>query len=256
MNLVRIVVFVLLFSLLYVEASAGLSCNGKGMCETTCVTVIGAKLAELQWTPLPTPTPGKLGLQIIYPTDGSTVPAGSVTARATANVSGGYGRVINVDFYITTWDPYLAAPRTVCSGTTSSPNSENEYTYTCTLSEGKYTLTVWASDSNHNLKVESVTFTVSGSGDGEEYISETMVYVSPLTTLKAEEGYDFKMPQSFTIDTGIIEVIVKPAETTDVQIRIEKLKELPSEIPKPEGMLVAILSIELTTSKPTALAER
>jgi len=78
-----------------------------------------------------------------------------------------------------------------------------------------------------------------------------MVFVTPLTAVMKGESYEYMMPQSFTIDTGIVSVTVKPEDNVNVRIRTEKLKELPAEIPKPEGMLAA-WSISLTLSKETS----
>ena len=90
-----------------------------------------------------------------------------------------------------------------------------------------------------------------GGGGGGGYIPGTGVFHTPLEIVKAGESYEFVMPQSFMIETGIVSVTVKPEDNVNVRIRIERLKELPAGIPEPEGMIAA-WSISLTLSKETS----
>jgi PGF-pre-PGF domain-containing protein len=92
-----------------------------------------------------------------------------------------------------------------------------------------------------------------GGGGGGGYIPGTMIYVTPFTAVRAKESYEFQMPQSFTIDTGIVSVTVKPEENVNIRVRVEKLKELPAEISKPEGA-IAFWSITLSLSRETAVS--
>jgi hypothetical protein len=142
-------------------------CNAEGKCNQTYVTVLGTAPADVPVYSTPVPVPGSLVLSILYPQNGASVPLGSLTARAEAYVSGGYGRVTSVDFNFAIYDPDLASYRTVCGVTRTSPDTGNEYRATCTLNEpGEYMLSVFARDSNGNNAAKSVKFTVGGSGSG------------------------------------------------------------------------------------------
>jgi len=142
-------------------------CNAEGKCNQTYVTVLGTAPADVPVYSTPVPVPGSLYLGILYPQNGASVPLGSLTARAEAYVSGGYGRVTRVDFYFAIYDSNLASYRTVCSVTRTSPDTGNEYRATCILNEpGEYKLSVFAYDSNGNNAAKSVRFTVGGSGSG------------------------------------------------------------------------------------------
>jgi PGF-pre-PGF domain-containing protein/PGF-CTERM protein len=93
----------------------------------------------------------------------------------------------------------------------------------------------------------------TGTGGGG-YIPGTGVYYTPRELVKAGESHEIAMPQSFFIDTGVVSVKVKPGEDTTVQLRVERLKELPPGIPRPEGLAVLILSIEPRTGVETSLS--
>uniref|UniRef100_A0A7C3RDB3 PGF-pre-PGF domain-containing protein n=1 Tax=Archaeoglobus fulgidus TaxID=2234 RepID=A0A7C3RDB3_ARCFL len=80
------------------------------------------------------------------------------------------------------------------------------------------------------------------------------VYITAYVTVKANEGAELTLPQSAFWETNVVSLIIMSSEDNNIRFRIEKLKELPAEIPKPEGMLALILSIEPTMSKSTALS--
>jgi uncharacterized membrane protein YgcG len=142
-------------------------CNAEGKCNQTYVTVLGTAPADVPVYSTPVPVPGSLYLGILYPQNGASVPPGSLTARAEAYVSGGYGRVTSVDFYFAIYDPNLGSYRTVCGVTRTSPDTGNEYRATCILNEpGEYMLSVFARDSNGNNAAKSVRFTAGGGGSG------------------------------------------------------------------------------------------
>jgi PGF-pre-PGF domain-containing protein/PGF-CTERM protein len=80
------------------------------------------------------------------------------------------------------------------------------------------------------------------------------VYITAFTTMKANEGAELTLPQSAFWETNVVSLIIMSSEDNNIRFRIEKLKELPPEIPKPEGVLALILSIEPTMSKTTDLS--
>jgi hypothetical protein len=147
----------------YLEA-----CNEEGLCNSTYVNILGAKMLDVQVSSMPTPVPGNLSLQIIYPTYGATVPPGTLTAKATASVSGGYGRVERVDFTFSKWssDPSLTGWVSQCSVTRTAPDSGSTYSAPCDVTEGRWKLTVFARDSNGNLLGDTVEFNVNSGGSG------------------------------------------------------------------------------------------
>jgi PGF-pre-PGF domain-containing protein/PGF-CTERM protein len=95
---------------------------------------------------------------------------------------------------------------------------------------------------------------VGGGGGGGGYIPGTGVYYTARELVKAGESYEIAMPQSFFIETGVLSITVTPREDTTVQLRVERLKELPPGIPRPEGLAVLILSIEPRTGFETSLS--
>ncbi|TDA30111.1 MAG: hypothetical protein DSO00_02310, partial [Archaeoglobi archaeon] len=95
---------------------------------------------------------------------------------------------------------------------------------------------------------------IGGGGGGGGYISGTGVYYTARELVKAGESYEIVMPQSFFIETGVLSITVTPREDTTVQLRVERLKELPPGIPRPEGLAVLILSIEPRTGFETSLS--
>ncbi|MCQ4153367.1 MAG: PGF-pre-PGF domain-containing protein, partial [Archaeoglobi archaeon] len=95
---------------------------------------------------------------------------------------------------------------------------------------------------------------IGGGGGGGGYISGTGVYYTARELVKAGESYEIVMPQSVFIETGVLSITVTPREDTTVQLRVERLKELPPGIPRPEGLLVLILSIEPRTGVETSLS--
>ena len=88
---------------------------------------------------------------------------------------------------------------------------------------------------------------------GGGYIFGTGIFYTPLEYVKAGESYEIEMPPLAVNDTGIVSITVKPQDTINVRVKIERLKDLPPEIPKPEGM-VAAWSISLTLSKETSVS--
>jgi len=95
---------------------------------------------------------------------------------------------------------------------------------------------------------------VGGGGGGGGYIPGTGVYYTARELVKAGESYEIAMPQSVFIETGVLSITVTPREDTTVQLRVERLKELPPGIPRPEGLAVLILSIEPRTGVETSLS--
>ena len=95
---------------------------------------------------------------------------------------------------------------------------------------------------------------VGGGGGGGGYIPGTGVYYTARELVKAGESYEIAMPQSVFIETGVLSITVTPREDTTVQLRVERLKELPPGIPRPEGLAVLILSIEPRMGFETSLS--
>jgi len=74
------------------------------------------------------------------------------------------------------------------------------------------------------------------------------VYITAYLTLKGGEEATLEIPQSAFWETNVAALILMSSEDNNVRFRIEKLKELPPEIPMP-GVAVLILNIEPTMSK-------
>ncbi|MCS7144773.1 MAG: pectin acetylesterase-family hydrolase, partial [Archaeoglobaceae archaeon] len=88
-----------------------------------------------------------------------------------------------------------------------------------------------------------------GGGGGGGAMPGVPVYLSAYETVRANEESIIELPQSAFWETNVLALIILSSEDGNVRFRVEKLKELPPNIPTPSGVLVAIWSIEPRLSK-------
>ncbi|MEM2191630.1 MAG: CARDB domain-containing protein [Archaeoglobaceae archaeon] len=92
---------------------------------------------------------------------------------------------------------------------------------------------------------------VGGGAGGGAVISGVPIYISPYEFAKANEFLEIKMPYEIVKSTGVISITVIPSESVNLRVRVERLKELPSDIPSENLIIVIPLKIDLILSKET-----
>ncbi|MEM0331306.1 MAG: CARDB domain-containing protein, partial [Archaeoglobaceae archaeon] len=95
-----------------------------------------------------------------------------------------------------------------------------------------------------------------GGGGGGGVIPGVPIYISDWIRLRANNSTDFTMPQSAFWETNVVALILLSDENVNAKLRIEKKKELPSDIPAPSGVIALILSIDPTLSTKANLSGR
>ncbi|MEM4945216.1 MAG: S8 family serine peptidase [Archaeoglobaceae archaeon] len=95
-----------------------------------------------------------------------------------------------------------------------------------------------------------------GGGGGGGVIPGVPIYISDWIRLRANNSTDFTMPQSAFWETNVVALILLSDENVNAKLRIEKKKELPSDIPAPSGVVALILSIDPTLSTKANLSGR
>ncbi len=218
-------------------------------------------------TSTPTPTPSymadlnvtAISVDPEQPTTGQTA-----TINATiSNIGNGNAGTFNVSFFATdkTQLGFILLRKVTIQSLNAGGSVFAEIQWTPSEA-GKYAIRVIAdhenavmeSNEDNNMNSKIVSVVAIPTTPKPPVGGEASVYVTVSELVKSNRETRIELPQSAFFETNVLALTILSSEDNIVRFRIEKLRELPTDIPEPKGdLLLLMLKIEPTLSKESSL---